>query len=122
MFGNVRPRHKSVGIDSNLSRKRKLKALGSARGSRARFGAPAETLFAAAIAESQSKLSKSSQWQGRHRQHAGRVPSPEVRLTGRVYASKLSDEHEKLDLVSDHRSCDVHMHGGTRISNTARSR
>jgi hypothetical protein len=42
--------------------------LGSARASRAGFGALAETIF----------LGKSPRWRGRHRQHARRVRSPDL--------------------------------------------
>src|SRR5262245_39210892 len=35
---------------------------------------------------------------------------------------KLQHENQKHDLVSGRRSCDVHMYGSNRISNTARSR
>jgi len=53
--------------------KRESTTPGSARASRARFGAPAETRF---ISRSGNQ-SKSSPWRGRHGQHARRVRPPE---------------------------------------------
>ncbi len=53
--------------------KRESTTLGSARASRARFGALAETRL---ISRAANQL-KSSPWRGRHGQHARRVRSPE---------------------------------------------
>ena len=46
---------------------------GSTRVSRVRFGVHAETIFVASELRARGK--KSPQWQGRHRQHTGRVCS-----------------------------------------------
>src|SRR5262249_390645 len=43
------------------------------------------------------------------------------RLTRCLRPSKLTHENSKHDLVSGPRSCDVHKHGGNRISNATRS-
>jgi hypothetical protein len=53
--------------------KRESTTPGSARASRARFGALAETRLISCSANQ----SKSSPWRGRHGQHARRVRSPE---------------------------------------------
>src|SRR4029077_5847024 len=58
--------------------------------------------------------------------HAPRVLpgslAPQSFLTRRLRTRKLRHEYQKRDLVSDHNPCDVHVHGGNRISNAARSR